>query len=265
LNIIDPHIHMYSRVTDDYERMALAGIRIVVEPSFWLGGARTHAATFYDYFDCILGFEAERAEQFGIRHFVCLSMNPREANDRALTKDVVTEMEAKYLDREGVVGVGEIGFDSITDAEEEAMRMQLEAAKKHDLPVLIHTPHHRKAQGTRRNLDILAEMDYDPEKVIIDHNTEETTGMVRDAGYWAGHTVYPVTKLSPQRAATIVTQYGAEKMLVNSSADWGPSDPLSVPRTVQELRRRGFPEPEIQTLVWQNPIDFFKLGTGTNS
>lgn len=257
MNIIDPHIHMYSRVTDDYERMSLAGIRAVVEPAFWLGGARTHIATFCDYFDGIIGFETERAAQYGIRHFVCLSMNPREANDRGLTKEVVARLEEDYLDREGVVGVGEIGLDSITEAEEEAMRMQLEAARKREMPVLIHTPHHRKAEGTRRNLDLLKEMDYDPAKVIIDHNTEETTKMVRDAGFWAGHTVYPVTKLSPERAANIVTQFGAERMLVNSSADWGPSDCLSVPRTVRELRRRNFPEAEIRTLVWDNPIAFF--------
>ncbi|MCZ6689559.1 MAG: TatD family hydrolase [Planctomycetota bacterium] len=248
---------MHSRVTDDYERMSLAGIRVVMEPAFWLGGARTHAGTFYDYFDGILGFETERAAQFGILHFVTLSMNPKEANDRKLSKEVIDHMEANYLDRKGVVGVGEIGFDSTTDAEEEAIRLQLEVARKKDLPVLIHTPHQRKAQGTRRSLDILKEMDYDPEKVIIDHNTEETTGMVRDAGCWAGHTVYPVTKLSPDRAANIVTKYGVEKMLINSSADWGPSDVLSVPQTVRELRRRNFPEKEIASLVWQNPIDFF--------
>ena len=262
MDIFDPHIHMLSRVTDDYERMSLAGIRVVVEPSFWLGGARTHPGTFYDYFDGLLGFETERAAQYGIRHYVCLSMNPREANDRGLAKEVTARMEKDYLEREGVVGIGEIGFDSITDAEEEAIRQQLEIARKRKLPVLIHTPHHRKAQGTKRNLDILKEMDYDPERVIIDHNTEETIQMVRDAGCWAGHTVYPVTKLSPERAANIITQYGVDKMLVNSSADWGPSDALSVPRTMRELRRRGFPEDKIRTLVWDNPLTFFGV-TGT--
>ena len=257
MNCFDPHIHMHSRVTDDYQAMSLAGIRAVMEPSFWLGGARTHPGTFYDYFDSILGFEKERAGQHGILHFVCLSMNPREANDRGLSKEVIAHMDEHYLDREGVVGIGEIGYDSITDAEEEAIRMQLEIARKRDLPVLIHTPHHRKALGTQRNLDMLKEMDYDMEKVLVDHNTEETTKMVRDAGCWAGHTVYPVTKLSPERAADIVAQYGVEKMMVNSSADWGPSDPLSVPLTVRELRRRNYPEASIQTLAWENPIAFY--------
>jgi predicted metal-dependent TIM-barrel fold hydrolase len=237
--------------------MAFAGIRTIVEPAFWLGGARTYAGTFFDYFDGMLGFETGRASQYGIRHFVTLSMNPREANDRKLTREVVQAMDREYLDRKGVVGVGEIGYDSITAAEDEAIQIQLEVARKKKLPVLIHTPHYRKALGTRRNLELLKEMDYPPEMVIIDHNTEETTGMVLDAGYWAAHTVYPVTKLSPERAANLVQRYGVERMIVNSSADWGPSDVLSVPRVVRELRRRYFPEKDIQTLVWDNPIGFF--------
>ena len=39
MRIFDPHIHMTSRTTDDYERMAAAGVRAVVEPAFWLGPA----------------------------------------------------------------------------------------------------------------------------------------------------------------------------------------------------------------------------------
>jgi predicted metal-dependent TIM-barrel fold hydrolase len=257
MDICDPHIHMHSRVTDDYEMMALAGMRTIIEPAFWLGGARTHVGTFLDYFDGILGFETERAAKYGIRHFVTLSMNPREANDRKLTREVIGAMEKEYLDRKGVVGIGEIGYDSITAAEDEAIQMQLEVARKKNLPVLIHTPHYRKALGTRRNLELLREMKYPPEMVIIDHNTEETTGMVLDAGFWAAHTVYPVTKLSPERAANLVQRYGVERMIVNSSADWGPSDVLSVPRTMRELRRRNVPEKDIQTLVWDNPVGFF--------
>ena len=52
--IIEPHIHMYSRTTDDYEAMYRAGIRACVEPSFWLGADRQYAGTFFDYFRLIL-------------------------------------------------------------------------------------------------------------------------------------------------------------------------------------------------------------------
>lgn len=259
MDFIDPHTHMISRVTDDYEKLALAGCRAVVEPAFWMGEARTHAETFFDYFRAICNFEAERARWFNINHFCTIAMNPREANDSALANEVLAGME-EFLSHERVVAVGEVGLDDNTRAEEEALAAQTEMARKHKLPLLVHTSHRNKQAGTRRILDIvLKEVGYDPEWVLIDHNTEETIKDVRDAGCWAGHTVYPVTKLSPERAANILEEYGAEKMMVNSSADWGQADPLSVPRTILELRKRSFSDEGIRTVVWDNPSRFFGL------
>ena len=68
MRIFDPHIHMTSRTTDDYERDAAAGVRAVVEPAFWLGQPRTNVGSFVDYFDSLLGWERFRAAQFGIHH-----------------------------------------------------------------------------------------------------------------------------------------------------------------------------------------------------
>ena len=44
--IIDPHAHMISRTTDDYEAMARAGVVAVIEPAFWLGQPRTNVGTY---------------------------------------------------------------------------------------------------------------------------------------------------------------------------------------------------------------------------
>ncbi|MFJ4717528.1 hydrolase TatD, partial [Streptomyces sp. NPDC088785] len=60
MRIFDPHIHMTSRTTDDYEAMFAAGVRAVVEPAFWLGQPRTSPASFFDYFDALLGWEPFR-------------------------------------------------------------------------------------------------------------------------------------------------------------------------------------------------------------
>ena len=255
MKIFDPHTHMFSRVTDDYQRMAVAGIEAVCEPAFWLGNLRKHVATFIDYFDYLLEFETDRAANYGIKHYVTLAMNPKEANDRKLAKEVIEVLES-YVDRDGVLAVGEIGLDSQTEAEEEALRAQLELAMRKKLPVVIHTPHVQKLKGTLRIIDICKEAGCDPDLVLIDHNTEETVKQCLDYGAWSGHTVYPV-KLTPDRAANIVMQYGVERLMMNSSADWGESDPLSVPQTVVELRRRGYAENGIQQLVWDNPIQFY--------
>jgi predicted metal-dependent TIM-barrel fold hydrolase len=256
MDIFDPHIHMISRVTDDYERMALAGVRAVVEPSFWLGEPRTSVGTFWDYFRAISNFERQRARDFGIEHYCCIAMNPREANDRTLARDVLAGIE-KFLDHEAVVAVGEVGFDDITVAEEEVVHAQLELAKKKGLPVMVHTPHRAKLKGTVRSIALAREHGLDPDRVLIDHNTEETVKAVLEAGMWAGHTVYPVTKLSPERAVNILAEHGTDRMMVNSSADWGPSDTLSVARCVVEMRKRGFDEARIRRVVWENPVAFY--------
>jgi len=256
MDLFDPHIHMISRVTDDYERMALAGVRAVVEPAFWVGEPRTSAGTFWDYFRHITNFERQRAREYGIDHFCCVALNPREANDRPLAREVVAGIE-KFFDHEAVVAVGEVGFDDNTPAEEEAFHAQVELAKKKNLPVMVHTPHRAKLDGTKRSIAILREHGLDPDRCLIDHNTEETIKAVRDAGMWAGHTVYPVTKLSPERAVNILAEYGTDRMMVNSSADWGKSDCLSVAQCVVEMRKRGFDEAKIRRVVWDNPVAFY--------
>jgi len=256
VKIFDPHCHMISRTTDDYERMALCGIHAIVEPAFWLGEPRKRSGSFYDYFDHITGFERQRAANYLIDHYATIAVNPRESNNVPLRDEVLKEMP-RWLDRASVVAVGEIGFDDITDAEDASIRAQFEIARKANLPVLVHTPHVRKLEGTLRTIEIIRDLKFPVDRVILDHNTEETIEAARASGCWCGHTIYPVTKLSPERAVSIIEKYGLEKMLINSSCDWGPADPLSVPKAVLEMRRRGFGEDEIKKLVWDNPIAFF--------
>ena len=258
MDICDPHIHMISRVTDDYEKMALAGYRVVVEPSFWLGEPRTNAGSFRDYFNAILRFEADRAKQYGIAHYSCIALNPREANDRALAKDVLAELET-FLVHERCLAVGEIGFDDITEPEVEAVHVQIELAKKHGLPLMVHTPHRNKKAGVQRIIAMVREHDFPAERTLIDHNTEETIALCNDFGCWAGHTVYPVTKLSPERAVNSMDEHGLDRLMVNSSADWGASDALSVARVAAEMRKRGYTSEQIRKVVWDNPMSFYAL------
>ncbi|PCJ53464.1 MAG: hydrolase TatD [Planctomycetota bacterium] len=256
MRYLDPHIHCFSRTTDDYENMYLAGCRAVVEPSFWLGQPRTTAGTFRDYFNSILDFERARAADFGISHRCTIGLNPKESNDERLAAEVL-EMLPEFMGRESVVAVGELGFDDITDAEERSLRAQIAMATEHNLPILVHTPHRDKHRGAILLMDILEDMGVDPNNAIIDHSTEETTKSILDRGFWAGHTVYPQTKLTPPRFANIFNEFGIERMLLNTSADWGKSDPLLVPKTLTHLEMRGADPAVLQKLVWDNPIQFF--------
>lgn len=94
-------------------------------------------------------------------------------------------------------------------------------------------------------------------RVVIDHVEEHTIHHALDAGYWAGMTLYPVTKCSPERACDMIERYGAERLLVNSAGDWGPSRPVAVPDFVMAMRARGHAEPLIEQVVLDNPLDLF--------
>jgi len=256
MKLFDPHIHMTSRTTDDYQAMAEAGIAVLVEPAFWIGQPRTHVGTFEDYFLSLVGWERFRARQFGIRHFCTIGMNPREANDPALVDGVLALLPG-YLEKDGVVAVGEIGYDDMTPAEDRCFAAQLELARVHQLPALIHLPHRDKKRGCERTIAVVRESTLPPELVIIDHNTEETLPLVLDSGCWAGHSIYPHTKMDEPRMVALVQSYGAEHILVNSAADWGVSDPLKVPKTRDAMRAAGIGETTIEDVLWRNPIAFF--------
>ncbi|MBI1847976.1 MAG: TatD family hydrolase [Candidatus Rokubacteria bacterium] len=256
MRMFDPHIHMTSRTTLDYQAMADAGITAVVEPSFWLGQPRTHVGTFEDYFRGLLGWERFRASQFGIHHYCTLSINPKEANNARVAQGVI-DLLPRYLSKDGVVAVGEIGYDDMTAEEDKYFAAQLELAIRFDLPALVHTPHRDKKRGTERTLALVRDVGFPEERVLVDHNTEETLPLVLATACWAGHSIYPFTKMDEARMVALVRKYGAARILVNSAADWGVSDPLKVPKTVAAMREAGIDEAAIETIVWRNPVAFF--------
>jgi predicted metal-dependent TIM-barrel fold hydrolase len=255
MRIFDPHIHMTSRTTDDYEVMYAAGVRAVVEPAFWLGQPRTTVGSFVDYFDALLGWERFRATQFGIRHHATIALNPKEANDPRCT-EVLDEIP-RYLDKDGVVAVGEVGYDSMTPAEDEAVTRQLAMAIDAALPVMVHTPHRDKLVGTHRTLDVVRESGIAPGMVVVDHLNETNVALVKDAGAWMGFSVYPDTKMDEHRMVSILLEHGTERVLVNSAADWGRSDPLKTLKTGRAMLAAGFTDDEVDKVLWRNPVEFY--------
>ncbi|MEZ0290996.1 MAG: TatD family hydrolase [Solirubrobacteraceae bacterium] len=256
MRIFEPHAHMTSRTTDDYEAMAASGVKVLVEPAFWLGQPRTSAGSFIDYFNSLLGWERFRAAQFGIRHHCTIGLNPKEANDDALRREVLALLP-RYLAKDGVVAVGEIGYDAMTPAEDEALRAQFDLAREFELPALVHTPHRDKAAGTRKTLELVEDTGVAPETVLIDHNNEITVQEVHASGCWAGFSIYPNTKMDEYRMVRILEDIGTDRILINSACDWGVSDPLKVAKTVAAMQEAGFDEDDIDKVVWRNPLEFF--------
>lgn len=260
MRYIDPHIHMVSRTTDDYQAMARAGCVAVTEPAFWAGFDRSSPQGFADYYRQLTEFEPRRAAQFGIRHFTWLCINPKEAEDVSFAREVI-DIIPSFLDRPSVLGIGEIGLNKNSRNELKVLEEQIALAARHKQLILVHTPHlEDKLKGTRLIMDAIRRNGdggaIDPARVLIDHVEEHTVGEVLDRGFWAGMTLYPETKCTPQRAADIIEMYGAERLWINSAGDWGCSDPLAVPKCILEMRRRGHSQATIDRISFDNPRRF---------
>lgn len=257
MKYIEPHAHMVSRTTDDYEKLALAGCEVLCEPAFWAGFDRSSAAGFYDYFRQLTEYEPKRAAKYGIKHYSWLCINPKEADDPGFAREVI-DLIPQFLDCPTVLGIGEIGLNKNTRNELAIFEEHVQLALDRDLPILIHTPHlEDKLKGTRLILDSLASFSkLDRAKVIIDHVEEHTISHVLDAGYWAGMTLYPESKCSPNRAIDMLEIYGTERLWMNSACDWGHSDPLAVPRCALEMKRRQHTAEQIDQIIYQNPRKF---------
>src|SRR5438874_8766188 len=259
MQYIDPHIHMVSRVTDDYQRMAQSGCAAVSEPAFWAGFDRGSAAAFHDYFRQLTEYEPRRAAQFQIEHYCWLCINAKEAENVSLSREVIA-LIPEFLNRPNVLGIGEIGLNKNTANEATIFQEHVDLAMKYNELILIHTPHlEDKAQGTRMIVDMLQnDRRVRPERVLIDHVEEHTVRMALDNGFWCAMTLYPTTKCTPERAADIIEMVGSERLMANSAGDWGKCDPLAVPAPIQELKRRGHPASVARKIVFENPLAFWR-------
>lgn len=257
MRYIEPHAHMVSRTTDDYLHMVTAGCEAVCEPAFWAGFDRSSAQGFYDYFSQLTEHEPKRAAKFDLPHFSWLCINPKESEDLKLADDVIAIIP-KFLDRPNVLGIGEIGLNKNSRNEIKVLEKHVNLASEHNQLILVHTPHlEDKLKGTRLITDVIKnDKRIKPHRVIIDHVEEHTVKLVLDAGFWAGMTLYPESKCSSARAIDMVEMYGGENIWMNCACDWGVSDPLAVPKTMLEMRKRGHSPEAIDKLAYQNPFTF---------
>ncbi len=262
MKYIDPHIHMVSRTTDDYRRMAQAGCVAITEPAFWAGFDRCSVDGFRDYYRQLTDTEPKRAAQYGIQHHCWLCINTKEAGHTGFAKEG-RSIIADFLDRPNVLGIGEIGLNKNSKNELAVLEAHLELASQRNQLVLVHTPHlEDKHKGTRLILDAVNNAGLNPDRVLIDHVEEHTVGLVLDRGFWAGMTLYPDTKCTPQRAVDILEQWGTDRIWMNSAGDWGDSDPLAVPKARMEMKRRRHSTDMIEKVTFANPVSF--LGRSPN-
>jgi hypothetical protein len=188
-----------------------------------------------------------------VRHYCCIGLNSKEANNEALA-EAVMEILPSFATKEGVVAIGEIGYDEQTPLEDKYFRLQLDLARELELPVMIHTPHRDKKRGASRSMDVIVEHKVAPSRVVIDHVNEETIQEVKDRGFWAAFSIYPHSKMTAERMVALVKTFGPERLIVDSACDWGVSDPLSVPKTAKLMADHGLSEEAIRLVTYANAL-----------
>jgi hypothetical protein len=249
---------MVSRTTDDYRRMAQAGCVAITEPAFWAGFDRCSVDGFRDYYRQLTDTEPKRAARYGIQHHCWLCINPKEAEDVGFAEEVMSIIP-DFLDCDNVLGIGEIGLNKNSRNELQVLEAHLNLAKALDTLVLVHTPHlEDKFKGTMLILDAVDNAGLDPDRVLIDHVEEHTVGPVLDRGFWAGMTLYPDSKCTPQRAIDILERWGTDRIWMNSAGDWGDSDPLAVPKARMEMLRRHHSAQAVRKVTFDNPLAFLE-------
>jgi predicted metal-dependent TIM-barrel fold hydrolase len=257
MKYIEPHAHMVSRITDDYTKMVTSGCQAVCEPAFWAGFDRSSVQGFHDYFCQLTDYEPRRAAKYGLPHFCWLAINPKESENTELAEDVLSIIP-EFIDRSNVLGIGEIGLNKNSRNELRIFERHVDLAIKHDQLILVHTPHlEDKFKGTRLIVECLKKFSQiRPERVIIDHVEEHTIDLVLEAGFWAGITLYPESKCTPARAVDMLEMHSVERLWLNCACDWGHSDPLAVPKTAMEMRKRGHSAETIHKLLFESPYRF---------
>src|SRR5260370_41951782 len=107
----------------------------------------------------------------------------------------------------------------MTPPAEKSFADQVEVGRRSYLPALLHPPHRDKKRGTERSLALIRELKFPEERTLIDHNTEETLPLVLDTGCWAGHSIYPNTKMDEVRMVALIKKYGTARIIINSAPD----------------------------------------------
>ncbi len=253
--MFDAHLHPEALSDQDLESMAFFGVKCALAVAHHAPQERKVKHVF-EHFEDLLGRQLPRLERAGIRAWAALGVHPLSAPARGLP-EILTALP-DYLRGGKVVAVGEVGLHRGGEAEEEAMREQLELAERLRLPVLVHSPHHAKERLTRRMLNLILEAKNTPSRVLVDHASARTVQPILACGFWAGLTVHP-EELGAERAVALVRKYGTERVVLNSDSGDGAGDILGLPRAVRLLEKASLSKAVIARVAEQNARKFLRL------
>lgn len=251
--MIDTHMHADARSGEDFKEMYLAGIDCAITCSYYPYKI-PNDTVLLNHLNRILELDTKRALEHGLDLKVALGIHPTNSN---VKPDIIFENLYKWIESGQIIAIGEIGLEDLTKNEIDIFKQQLDIASETDSKVIIHTPRKNKQEVLKVILDILPQH-IDENQAVIDHINPNVIEEVIDTGCMLGLTVQP-QKMDKLEAISILDKYGFDKFLINSDISNKPSDPLSVPKTIRELKKQGYKQSEIDKVSHRNAERFFKL------
>ena len=251
--MIDTHMHADARSSEDFKEMYLAGIDTAITCSYYPYKI-DNEIVLLNHLNRILEYDTKRAGEYGLDLKVALGIHPTNSIENP---KIIFENLYKWIENKQIVAIGEIGLEDLTDNEINIFKQQLDIADETDSKVIIHTPRKNKKEVLKVILDIVPQH-IDEKQAVIDHVNQNIVADIVDKNYMMGLTVQP-QKMEKEEAITILDEYGFDNFLLNSDISNKPSDPLSVPKTVRELRRLGYKKEDIDKISFKNAENYFKL------
>ena len=251
--MIDTHIHADARSSEDFKEMYLAGIDSAITCSYYPYRIDSEIILL-NHLNRILEYDTKRASEYGLDLKVALGIHPTNVFDNV---ELIYDEIYKWIDAKQIVAIGEIGLEDLTDTEIKVFKKQLDIADETNSKVIIHTPRKNKLDVLKVILDIVPEH-LDEKQAVIDHINHDVINEVIDKNYMLGLTVQP-HKLDVKGAIDILEEFGFDNFLLNSDMSNMPSDPLSVPKTIRELKRLGYKNSQIEKISHKNAQEYFKI------
>ncbi len=255
--MIDAHIHADCRPYEDFETMTVAGIESAITLAHDPMRMST-SSVLIDHFHRILEKDLKRAASNGLTLKAAVGIHPRSI---CPDHELVLQKLPEFLERDEVIALGEVGLESASKLEKEVFKTQLLMAGELGMKVAVHTPRRNKREITIETLSIIND-NIDTSLVVVDHVDPSIIDLMKDFEGMLGITVQP-EKMTPQEAVKLLDEtfeeYGPERFMLDSDISSSPSDPLSVPKTVHQLKLAGWENWKIKRLSHDNTANFYNI------
>ncbi len=286
---IDSHTHMHSLPWDDWELLGMCGMQaaVISAGSPYLSRSVRSDVPGPSDIEALwrqpIQLAGTAPQDLLFRLYVSIGISHAT---RVRDWEKLLERMPKYFQNPPVVAVGEMGLDPFQvwgmtwslEEQEDVLQGQLQVAKLHDKPFILHTPSPKKramvAGGValppdirrsclERGLRVVESVGFPQDRLVVDHSDAATLEFVlKETNAYAGISVgLAIREIRPQDVAEMVARHGPDRILLNSDlVAYTSYDVLGLPASFRAMRRLGVPLKHIQQAAFENANAFYGLG-----